>query len=196
MRGPEKKKLSFNTLTLPEHILGIFRMLDDERIDPTTKPDILNHMREVAEDACDFEWQGHVRRWSEEVFDLIAEGRIPGGWSGQSKIQNLRTGMSRVDSARIGHAREVNHTREGNGGKKHSAYPPPNLGSHQTEFFKGGPPCSLFNSSQGFPQPSGHMANGKRQIHVCSYCLVNTAAAHPHSESICRTKQRHAASHF
>lgn len=78
-RGPEKKKPSFNSLSLPEHILGMFRIIEDERLDPSFKPDILNHMKEVAEDACEFDWPGHVRRWSEEVFDLVAEGCSLGG---------------------------------------------------------------------------------------------------------------------
>lgn len=194
-RGPEKKKLSFNSLSLPEHILGMFRILDDDRVDPSVKPDILNHMREVAEDACEFDWSGHVRRWSEEVFDLVAEGRLVGGWSAHAKIQNLCTGMSRVDSARMSAPRD--NTANTNRKPAAAASQHENFRSgHQSEVFKGGPPCPQFNSSQGCHLPSGHMANGKKQIHVCSYCLVNTAAAHPHSESHCRTKQRHTSSHF
>lgn len=193
-RGPEKKKLSFNTVSLPEHILGMFRMLDDDRVDPSVKPELLNHMREVAEDACEFEWGGHVRRWSEEVFDLVAEGRLPGGWMAHSKIQNLRTGMSRVDSARMNVAHDntsTNIRKPAAAASQHDSFRP----AHQSEVFRGGPPCTHFNSAQGCNLVSGHMANGKKQIHVCSYCLINTAAAHPHSESHCRTKQRHA-SHF
>lgn len=37
-RGPEKRRLSFNTVTLVEQIYGIFRMLDDECTDPSIKP--------------------------------------------------------------------------------------------------------------------------------------------------------------
>lgn len=186
-RGAEKRKLSFNTLTLPEHILGMFRIIDDVRVDPAIKPDILSHMREVAEDACEFDWQNHICRWSEEVFDLVAEGRIPGGWSAHAKFQNLRTGMSRVDSARISHARDstprdqVNHQR--------FPAPLPAANTSNTEVFKGSPPCPSFNSSQGCALPSGHVVHGKKEIHVCSYCLANTTAAHPHSESQCRIKQ-------
>lgn len=194
-RGPDKKKLSFNTLSLPEHALGIFRILEDDRVDPSIKPELLAHMKEVVEDSCEFDWGGHVRRWSEEVFDLVAEGRLPGGWSAHSKIQNLRTGMSRVDSARLGAPWDnppynTNRKPAATSSQNETFRP-----SHQSEIFKGGPPCTQFNSVQGCHLPSGHIANGKKQIHVCSYCLINTAAAHPHSEAHCRTKQRHA-SHF
>lgn len=183
-RGPEKRKLSFNTVTLAEHIFGMFRILDDVHTNPAVKPDILMHMREVAEDACEFEWQGYVRRWSEEVFNLVAEGRLPRGWAETSRIQNLRTGMSRVDSARLTYPKEATNA------KKSSAY------GQSADHLRGGPPCQSFNSPQGCSQQSGHVSNGKKQIHVCSYCLVNNASAHPHSEAHCRNKQRHAASHF
>lgn len=194
-RGPEKKKLSFNSLSLPEHILGMFRIIEDERLDPSIKPYILGHMKEVVEDAAEFDWNGHVRRWSEEVFDLIAEGRLPGGWAAQSKIQNLRTGMSRVNSARTSNPRDYvssnNLRKPATTGSQNELFKP----THQNEVFRGGPPCPQFNSFKGCQLPSGHLQNGKKQIHVCSYCLANTANAHPHSESQCRTKQRHA-SHF
>lgn len=187
-RGPEKKKLSFNSLSLAEHMLGMFRMIEDDRIDPTIKPEIIAHMRDVVEDACEFDWSSHVRRWSEEVFDLIAEGRLPGGWGAHTRIQNLRTGMSRVESARISAPRESAQRDTATQRRYASA-------SHQGEVLRGGPPCTQFNSSHGCSLQSGHVLAGKKQIHVCSYCLANTAAAHPHSESQCRTKQRHT-SHF
>lgn len=182
-RDPEKKKLSFNTLTLAEHIYGIFCMIEDPEVDPAIKPNLLAHMREVAEDSCEFEWSTNVRRWSEEVFNLIAERRLPQGWNATTKIQNLRTGMSRAESARLAAHKDLPHNR-----RQFST-------NQQTETLRGGPPCSAYNSSAGCHLQSGHMLQGKRQVHVCSYCLVNIAAAHPHSEAQCRTKQRHA-QHF
>lgn len=189
-RGPEKKKLSFNMVTLPEHIYGMFRIIDDESVNPAIKPDIITHMREVAEDACEFERNGYVRRWSEEVFSLIAEDRLPGGWAATARIQNLRTGMSRVDAARLVAPRDVAHP---NRDASHSKRPATQT-YHPDTVLRGGPPCAAFNSPQGCTSQSGHMLNGKKQIHVCSYCLLNNAAAH--SEAMCRNKQRHSASHF
>lgn len=181
-RGPEKRRLSFNTLSLAEHIYGIFRMMDDVNTDPSAKPHLLAHMKEVAEDACEFEWATHVRRWSEEVFTHVAEKRLPCGWDSTARIQNLRTGMSRVDTARL----PVNKEPQ----RRFTTQ------QHSSDTLRGGPPCSAFNSNQGCSLQSGHLLSGVKQIHVCSYCLNNTAAAHPHPEARCRTKQRHAAAHF
>lgn len=85
-RGPDKRKLSFNTVTLAEHIYGMFCMLDDSRLDPAVKPDIIEHMKEVAEDACEFEWPGYVRRWSEKVFSRNAEKSFPQGWGSVTEL--------------------------------------------------------------------------------------------------------------
>lgn len=163
----------------------MFRILDDVNTNPAVKPAIITHMREVAEDACEFEWNGYVRRWSEEVFSLVAENRLPGGWAATARIQNLRTGMSRVDAATLA------APKESAGTKRFTSH------THQSDaILRGGPPCPAFNTSQGCSLQSDHVVNGKKQIHICSYCLINNAAAHPHSEAQCRNKQRHSASHF
>lgn len=195
-RGPEKRKLSFNTVSLPEHIYGMFCMIDDKRVDPSIKPDLVEHMKEVAEDACEFEWGGYVRRWSEEVFNLIAEKRLPLGWRATAKIQNLRTGMSRVDSARLTKPDNPRPTASATTTREQGPRRYQQQGSHQPDSLRGGPPCKDFNSIQGCALQSGHTSHGRKQVHVCSYCLLNTAAAHPHSEAQCRTKQRHANAHF
>lgn len=183
-RGPEMKKLTVNSVTLAEHIFGIFCMVEDLEVDPAIKPNLISHMREVAEDSCEFELSTNVRRWSEKVFDLIAERRLPDGWNSTTKIQNLRTGMSRAEGARLSFQKDpTNNRRQFN----------PN---HQPDNLRGGPPCQDFNTSNGCHQQSGHMLHRKRQMHVCAYCLANTANAHPHSEAHCRTKQKHAAHHF
>lgn len=141
-------------------------------------------MKEVAEETCQCEWNTHVRRWSEEVFSMIAERRLPEGWFSTAPIQNLRTGMSRVDNARLSLTKDTHFQ------KKHL---PQAAGSDP---LKGGPTCAAINSAQGCYLQSGHTSNGVKQIHVCSYRLANTAAAHPHPEARCRTKQRHSAAHF
>lgn len=182
-RGPEKKKLSFNTVTLAEHLLGIFCMLDDPDTNPAIRPNLVAHMREIVEDAAEFEWSTNVRRWSEEVFSLIADRRLPDGWNSTARIQNIRTGMSRVEAARLTTHKEGVARR----------FQPNNM---QGDNLRGGPPCQDFNSANGCHLQSGHMLHGKRQVHVCSYCLANTAAVHPHSEHFCRTKQKHNNYHF
>lgn len=184
-QGPKKRKLTFNTITLAEHIFGIFCMLDDHDVDPAIKPNLVAHMREVSEDASEFEWS-NVKHWSEEVFSLVADRRLPEGWNSATRIQMLRTGMARVEAARLSiHKDNTNSIAR--------KFQPNNM---QADNLRGGPPCQDYNSANGCQLQSGHMLHGKRQVHVCAYCLENTAAIQPHSEHFCRTKQKHSNYHF
>lgn len=67
----------------------------------------------------------------------------------------------------------------------------------QQELLRGGPPCVQFNSPNGCSLPSGHVVNGHRLLHICTYCLMQTASANPHSEVVSWNKIRHATgNHF
>lgn len=99
-RGDEKKRATINTCSLPEHIWGIFAMIKDPAVPNDIKPALLQHMEEVVEDCREYEWPA-VRRWSEEIFSLVAEGRLPGGWKATSKIQMLRITLSKVITAKL-----------------------------------------------------------------------------------------------
>lgn len=70
--------------------------------------------------------------------------------------------------------------------------------NNQQEVLKGGPPCPAFNPNKGCTLNSGHVINGKKMVHVCSFCLFNTSAANTHSESQYRNKIRFgtASGHF
>lgn len=46
----------------------------------------------------------------------------------------------------------------------------------------------LAYSIRGCSLASGHILNGKKMIHVCSFCLFNNSAAHNHAEAHCRNK--------
>lgn len=184
-RGPEKKKLTLNQVTLAEHLWGILRMAKDPKLDPALVKPLLLHLEDVIEDSCEFEW-GRVRRWSEAIFCLVTEDRLPYGWASGQRIQMLRMNMSRVESALLQHHREQPYRRQ------------QSLPSHQqqTDFTKGGPPCQPYNSPAGCPYPAGHLYNGRRMAHVCSFCLMNSSAAYTHPETQCRNKTRYPPPHF
>lgn len=55
-RGHDRKHLNLNTVTLAEHLWGILRMVKHEKTDPEIVPFLLNHLEDVIEDSCDFEW--------------------------------------------------------------------------------------------------------------------------------------------
>lgn len=191
-RGPERQKVSINSVSLSEHLWGLVCMVRDSQIDPSIRPHLNNHMIEIIEDNCEFEWEC-VRRWSEEVFTLIAENRLPGAWNAASRIQMLRLTISQAH--------------------KHRSFPPRDStprDNYQKEQFrrqqiqqptqndapKNGPPCQAYNSQAGCHLPAGHVVNGRKVQHVCMYCLFHSCAVYTHPEAQCRNKNKFAGYHF
>lgn len=189
-RGPEKRKATMNSLSLAKHIWGIFSMIKDPTVPSGIKPALLNHVDQIVDDCRQYDWATAVRPWSEEVFALVAEGRPPHGWASTDEIRFLRITMSRVSTARLQAPREVQAPRD-----HHHKPKTVSATSTSADITKGGPPCPDFNSNSGCSLPSGHLAHGKKMIHICSFCLMNAAATFPHSEAVCRNKAP-ATAHF
>lgn len=183
-RGLEMKHMGLNTLTILEHLAGIFCMIKDEAVPQADKPFLYAHVEEIIEDARVFDWNVAVRPWSEEIFSLVASGRLPGGWAAQNKIQLLRMSTSRASTARLNQGNSAQTTYQ-------QPYPKPRQQMGQpTEPLKGGSPCINFNSHQGCLLQSGHYVNGHKVLHICAFCLWKTASANPHPECFCRNKLR------
>lgn len=182
LRGPEKRKAGINSVTLPEHIWGIICMMKDSTVPNDIKPALLEHIEQICDDCREYVWGSAVRRWSEEVFSLIAEHRLERGWHTTNAIQMLRFSISRDTTARINTSRDQPmRARQYN---------------QPTEALRGGPPCPDFNLQRGCTLPSGHQLHGKRMMHICSFCLMNSAATYPHAETVCRNKAKLSQAHF
>lgn len=182
LRGPEKVKALINSVTLPEHLWGIFRILHDPKTNQDIKPCLMVHIEQIVEDAREYEWEAGVRRWSEEVFSRISEGRLVSGWHSTDEIQRMRMILAQskpIQAAQVQHNQRDNYVRK-----------VPSQTQQQSEILKGGPPCPDYNSTSGCTLKSGHIKNGKRLIHVCSFCLLNTSATNTHPEAYCRNKIR------
>lgn len=148
-------------------------------------PENLNaHVDEILDDCRSYEWESAVRPWSEEVFSLIAEGRLPRGWDDVHRIQMLRMTISRASTAKLDQNRD-------NAACLRQFQQQPAYDQQ-----KGGPPCQGFNSSQGCALSSGHVVQGKKMIHVCGHCISELSVAYPHSIMQCRNKKRTDRSHF
>lgn len=182
-RGNEKRPTAMNTLALAEHIWGIFAMIHDPAFNDKYKPALLRHIEEIVEDCRDYEWVSAVRPWSEEIFSLVAENRLPNGWLDTGRIQLLRMSISRTSTAKFSAQKEYK-------GRSHSA-------SYQNaDHSKGALPCLPYNSTEGCSLPSGHTIAGRRMQHVCANCFHATGATYPHPEVNCRNKTRQRSHHF
>lgn len=96
LRGPEKRQAQINSVTLSEHLWGMFRIICDPKVDPSIKPELMRHMEQIVEDGQEFDWELGVRRWSEEVFSRVAQNRLPLGWHSRNEIQMLRLTISQT----------------------------------------------------------------------------------------------------
>lgn len=191
LRGPEQKRMGLNSLTAIEYLGGIFNMIKDPVVPSNIKPYLYSHMEEIVEDAAAYDWQTAVRPWSEQIFTLIAEGRLPEGWAAHQKIQMLRMTISRASTAKL-HQLGYNATNTQARTRQPSA-----IQTQQNDSLRGGSPCINFNIPQGCPLQTGHYVSGKKLLHICAFCLWNSATPHPHAECYCRNKQRfNAQGHF
>lgn len=191
-RGPELKPTTLNSLSLAEYGWAITRMFKDPAVPDSIKPRLLTHLEELLEDAELYDWEKAVRRWSEQVFALIAQNRLEKGWEDYARIQMLQLFLSKVATARKSlHSQKEPPVKDS---APKDPYPKPRAftPAHHVDFLKGGPPCRAFNSAQGCSLPSGHSVNGKHLVHVCTYCLYNNSASNPHSDAECRNKYRSA----
>lgn len=177
-RGPEKRKATMNSLTLPEHIWGIICMIKDSTVPAVYKPALLDHIEQICDDCKEYDWPSAVRRWSEEVFSLVLENRLEKGWLAKHDIQMLRLTISRDSTARLHQYKDL-YPRS----RQAPTQPP-------TDAFRGGPPCPDYNSSRGCSLQPGHVMHGKKMLHICTFCLMNSAATFPHPETFCRNKTR------
>lgn len=185
-RGPEKCKATTNSLNLPKHIWGIICMIKDSAVPAAYKPALLDHIEQICDDCREYDWPSVVRRWSEEVFSLVLENRHEKGWLAKHDIQMLRLTISRDSTARLQQHKDLYpRARQAQA----PAQPTPDA-------FRGGPPCPDYNSTRGCSLQPGHMMHGKKMLHICTFCLMNSASTFPHPETFCRNKSRVNSAHF
>lgn len=176
LRGPEKVKATINSVTLLEPLWGIFRIIHDSKTDADIKPSLMLHIEQIIEEAREFDWELGVRCWSEEVFSRISEGRLLTGWHAYEEIQRMR--MVIAQSKPFVPKQQAPHNYRDNSNKKQLPH-----NQAQLDILRGGPPCPDYNSSTGCTLSSGHIKQGKRLVHVCSFCLYNTSTANYHPET-------------
>lgn len=177
-RGDDLKCAPMNSLTISDHCWAIFRMIKDDSAQADIKPYLVTHIDQILEDTGDYSWPGAIRLWSNEVFSRVAEGRFSNGWASTNEIQLLRISISQTSTAKLNTPSDL-----GKG-------PRQNQQVYSNEQLHGGPPCMNFNSAKGCPLQSSHFTNGQKLLHICAFCLINAAAACPHSEIYCRNRQR------
>ena len=79
-RGLKKSNTNLGKLTIAEYNTGFMRLMNNSRTARADKPNMFKHLGQLNEDAILYEWRG-VRKWSEEVCAMVAEGEL--SWDDQ-----------------------------------------------------------------------------------------------------------------
>ena len=180
-RGDKKERTNLGELNISEYCWGLMRVIEDQSLPAEDKPFLVAHLDAILEDSREFPWK-NVRRWSEEIFSLVSEKRIKGGWSNENRIEMLRMSISRRYGQGPSNSQaSLDETKKGSQTAKTSGQP--------QEHLRGGPPCKDFNNTSCSLQ-SCHMVDSVRRPHICNYCLINLSSIHTHAEKECRIKQK------
>lgn len=184
-RGLEKKSIKRGEATYFEYVVALRYMENQSAFRTSDIPALREHSMQVMEDAKVLPWP-IVRQWSEEVFDRIADGRIPKGWKDPVILTNTR--LSIIQIAAIHNQKNQSDQSYGRGS-----------GSFQTVAYdkedkSSGKPCGPWNraESQCTKATKGryHVEDGLKLVHMCAYCAYKLGRVLPHSEAICSNKKR------
>ena len=72
-----------------EHIAALFRMSKHKQVPASWTDHLLDHVNQLAIMAGDWDWPT-CRTWSEKVFNMFDDGRLPRGWSDKQAIKDVQ----------------------------------------------------------------------------------------------------------
>ena len=174
--GIKKTRTTLGELTLPKYNFGFISLMNSQDTFDHDKPFMFKHLSHVNEDATAYTWPD-VRRWSEEVCLLVAQGTTT--WDDEYRIDLLRLKLSQKNPI-------TNPSRDHRSVDTSSKDPFLDLSS-EIKAARPAPPCRAYNAgSCSFSDH--HVANGLRQLHICSYCIAQKCVPFPHSKDKCKSK--------
>lgn len=186
-RGTEKKGIKRGEATYEEYAVALRFMENQPAFHPDDLPALREHSLQVAEDAKVLPWS-FVREWSEEVFDKIADGRLPSGWRDPMALANARFGQLQIASIQRKQRQDPGHGR-GSGASQAPAF--------DREDRNMGKPCGPWNRNESACDKANrgkyHTEDGLRYSHICAYCAYKLGRVLPHSEVNCANKKRNSA---
>ena len=192
-RGPKKARTSLGELTLAEYNLGFIKLINSQDVEPLDRPSMFQHLEHVNQDAIVHPF-ADVRAWSEHVCVTIADGDL--AWEDNYSIDLLRISMSQ--NGPVGRAQGALGGDRKDGSRKGAdagALDPQADFAPEILASRPGPPCRLFNNGSC----SNHhhqLANGFRQLHVCSSCVYHKCLLIPHPERECKSKEFRKKQHY
>ena len=172
----------------------MYKMIKAEEVPWTWTEHMHEHMHNLAMMACEWDWCT-CRLWSERIFDMIDDGRLPHAWSDHYAVKDIQRDAYAVGS-RIAQPKRANGSRHAQTAPTatHSNAHTTASGNHdgRQEFNRetDGKPCSPWNWGSECGFNASHGEGQEKKVHVCAWCANKNRRANVHKEKECLNKKR------
>ncbi len=170
-RGPDRRPAKYEDLSLAEFVSGYLSMVIEGRESRATKDRMLTHLRELMQDACDYNWVS-LRNYHTILMSHFEMDRIY--WGNMEAIQQLRQSYAQKYlqgapvATRVDGRNDISG-RSWSGGNNMTYCMPYQQGA-----------CQL---GEDHKPPRGFLAR-----HICAFCIHETGRPYRHQEKECRRK--------
>ena len=181
-RGDNAKSIGKGEASKDEYILGLKRMESHPTFPANSLLALSQHQEAIAQDNCTLPW-AVVRRYSEETFLRIADGRLPEGWLNPMALEVVRLGILATANL-LTTDPAAPHRQQGRD--------PKNPYDKDTN----GAPCLIWNRDPDrcdkAAKGESHGSGAQKLSHICGFCAnVRHIVAH-HPENRCYAKKARA----
>ena len=182
-RGEEGKTIKKGDASKDEYILGLIRLQSSPDFPRDSVPELIQHLESVLQDNCVIPWPV-VRRYSEDIFTRIADGRLPKGWKDPVALQGVRLEALAIMQHLLPQAQTQN---------RHNNQRFPSEPRNPYDKATSGTPCMVWNRDvercTKAEKGESHTIGTNKYAHICGYCanVRHIVAAHP--ESRCYSKR-------
>ena len=182
-RGDTGRKIKKGESTREEYVLGLIRLSNLPTFPPEDIKPLAAHQAIIARDNCKLPWQ-LVRRYSEEIFSQIADGRIATGWKDTSAINLIRIETIAMSHINEDEATSTKYSRSNGDPKK------------QYDKASMGIPCVVWNKEstncEKAVKGEKHGSGSQTYVHICGFCAYVRRVVANHPEHKCYSKKARA----
>ena len=171
-KGHKRVRAGVGELEVEDYTWGFIQMYRKEK-DEETREAMLDHIEAVLDDARQkdfYDWR-NVRFWSEMVCSKVSDPEDRMTWDSTYDIDKLQnTYAHRPRDSEPGSSRRDKKNKTNASGSTRG----------QSDNYLPGPPCQPFQAGK-CPEPSHHVVDGYRHMHICETCLrfMQKTAYHP-----------------
>ena len=196
IRGSKREKIAVGDANMPEYFAALFKMVKSEEVPSSWTDHLYEHMHNIAVMACEWDWHT-CRLWSEKVFDMIDDGRLPHAWADHYAVKDIQRDAYAVGNRVNQQKRSNNNTRsaQSNSTNSYNNSHATSSGSHDSrqDFNRetDGKPCNPWNWGNDCGNSASHGEGQERKVHVCAWCANKYRRANVHKEKDCLNKKRY-----